>query len=228
MYSLVMVKFGSEPRSEPKPDPNLWFWFGCSPKLDHRFHSRFGLSPNPSEPVSTRKRIIKMSSLIVPSSSIVFSSWHCKMSSSIVPSFSPFTVFPPFYCAVHRPQMSTIVGADMPTPIVPSHPVMLSALLLSVPPLGFVEPGHSKCDAAVGDPLSGSLTQGNQWTMLPHRSAMSSTTSDLGNAVRPNGTLKDASDMDWTFNTDEDLPFPSGIPQAPCQLPLVDLNQWKS
>jgi hypothetical protein len=41
-------------------------------------------------------------------------------------------------------------------------------------------------------------------TMLP------STTTDPGHAVRPDGTLKDASEIEWTFDADEDIPFPTG------------------
>ncbi|KAH9028309.1 hypothetical protein EDB84DRAFT_1563144 [Lactarius hengduanensis] len=37
---------------------------------------------------------------------------------------------------------------------------------------------------------------------------MSSTTSDLGQAVRPDGTLKDASEIVWTYDVDESTPFP--------------------
>ena len=34
--------------------------------------------------------------------------------------------------------------------------------------------------------------------------------SNLGDAVRPNGTLKDASEIVWNYDADESLPFPSG------------------
>ncbi|KAH9162047.1 hypothetical protein EDB89DRAFT_2080023 [Lactarius sanguifluus] len=37
---------------------------------------------------------------------------------------------------------------------------------------------------------------------------MSSTTSDLGQAVQPDGTLKDASEIIWSYNVDELTPFP--------------------
>ncbi|KAH9013537.1 hypothetical protein EDB85DRAFT_2158120 [Lactarius pseudohatsudake] len=37
---------------------------------------------------------------------------------------------------------------------------------------------------------------------------MSSTTSDLGQAVRPDGTLKDASEIVWSYDVDESTPFP--------------------
>jgi hypothetical protein len=40
--------------------------------------------------------------------------------------------------------------------------------------------------------------------------SMSSFTPDLGNAVHPNGTLKDASEISWSFDADESIPFPSG------------------
>jgi hypothetical protein len=33
--------------------------------------------------------------------------------------------------------------------------------------------------------------------------------SSLGHALRPDGTLKDVSEMTWTFDADETLPFPS-------------------
>jgi hypothetical protein len=33
--------------------------------------------------------------------------------------------------------------------------------------------------------------------------------SSLGHALRPDGTLKDASEMTWSFDADETLPFPS-------------------
>ena len=33
---------------------------------------------------------------------------------------------------------------------------------------------------------------------------------DLGDAVRPDGTLKDASEINWAFNADESIPFPAG------------------
>jgi hypothetical protein len=38
---------------------------------------------------------------------------------------------------------------------------------------------------------------------------MSSTLSSLGPALQPDGTLKDASELLWSYNTDEALPFPS-------------------
>ena len=38
---------------------------------------------------------------------------------------------------------------------------------------------------------------------------MSSTSLDLGHAVRSDGTLKDASEMEWTYDADESTPFPS-------------------
>jgi hypothetical protein len=37
-----------------------------------------------------------------------------------------------------------------------------------------------------------------------------STTTDPGHAVRPDGTLKDASEIVWTYDADDDIPFPSG------------------
>src|ERR1700677_1750857 len=39
---------------------------------------------------------------------------------------------------------------------------------------------------------------------------MSPFTSNLGDAVRPDGTLKDASEIIWTYDADESVPFPSG------------------
>jgi hypothetical protein len=38
---------------------------------------------------------------------------------------------------------------------------------------------------------------------------MSSTNPDLEHAVRPDGTLKDASEIRWTYDEDESIPFPS-------------------
>lgn len=37
-----------------------------------------------------------------------------------------------------------------------------------------------------------------------------SSTTDPGHAVRPDGTLKEASEIVWTYDADEDIPFPSG------------------
>jgi hypothetical protein len=39
---------------------------------------------------------------------------------------------------------------------------------------------------------------------------MSLFASDLGDAVQPDGTLKDASEIVWSYDTDELIPFPSG------------------
>jgi hypothetical protein len=39
---------------------------------------------------------------------------------------------------------------------------------------------------------------------------MTSTTSDPGHAVGPSGALKDTSEMVWTYDEDESIPFPSG------------------
>jgi hypothetical protein len=39
---------------------------------------------------------------------------------------------------------------------------------------------------------------------------MSSFAPDLGDAVRPDGTLKDASEMTWSFDADDSIPFPLG------------------
>ena len=39
---------------------------------------------------------------------------------------------------------------------------------------------------------------------------MSPSLSALGDAVQPNGTLKDASEILWQYDEDESLPFPSG------------------
>jgi hypothetical protein len=38
---------------------------------------------------------------------------------------------------------------------------------------------------------------------------MTLTTPDLGHAVGPGGTLKDASEMAWTYDEDKSIPFPS-------------------
>ena len=45
---------------------------------------------------------------------------------------------------------------------------------------------------------------------------MSPTSSHLGEAVRPDGTLKDASEIEWVFDPDDSLPFPqaSGDPSG--------------
>ena len=45
---------------------------------------------------------------------------------------------------------------------------------------------------------------------------MASTSSYLGDAVRPDGTLKDASEIEWSFDADETVPFPltSGDPSG--------------
>ena len=45
---------------------------------------------------------------------------------------------------------------------------------------------------------------------------MSPTSSHLGEAVRPDGTLKDASEIKWAFDPDDSLPFPqaSGDPSG--------------
>jgi hypothetical protein len=40
--------------------------------------------------------------------------------------------------------------------------------------------------------------------------SMSSFAPDLGDAVRPDGTLKDASEISWSFDADDSIPFPSG------------------
>ena len=38
----------------------------------------------------------------------------------------------------------------------------------------------------------------------------SSSAPDLGDAVRPDGTLKHASEINWAFDADESIPFPAG------------------
>ena len=43
---------------------------------------------------------------------------------------------------------------------------------------------------------------------------MSSFAPDLGDAVRPDGTLKDASEIDWSFDPDDSIPFPSHNPSG--------------
>jgi hypothetical protein len=40
---------------------------------------------------------------------------------------------------------------------------------------------------------------------------MSSLAPELGDAVRPDGTLKDASEIIWSYDADESIPFPLGI-----------------
>ncbi|KAF8264611.1 hypothetical protein EI94DRAFT_1805597 [Lactarius quietus] len=40
---------------------------------------------------------------------------------------------------------------------------------------------------------------------------MSSTSLDHGHAVHSDGILKDASEIQWTYNADEALPFPTGM-----------------
>ena len=42
--------------------------------------------------------------------------------------------------------------------------------------------------------------------------------SNLGDAVRPDGTLKDASEIVWNYDADESLPFPSGGDSAPASV----------
>ena len=37
----------------------------------------------------------------------------------------------------------------------------------------------------------------------------SSAPSDLGDAIRPNGTLKDVSEMMWSYDADDTIPFPT-------------------
>jgi hypothetical protein len=39
---------------------------------------------------------------------------------------------------------------------------------------------------------------------------MSSLAPELGDAVRPDGTLKDASEIIWSYDADESIPFPLG------------------
>ena len=41
-----------------------------------------------------------------------------------------------------------------------------------------------------------------------HQGIMSSIASNLGDAVRSNGTLKDASEIIWSYDADETIPFP--------------------
>ena len=43
---------------------------------------------------------------------------------------------------------------------------------------------------------------------------MSSSTPQLGDAVRPDGTLKDASEIDWSFDPDDLIPFPLDHPSG--------------
>jgi len=41
---------------------------------------------------------------------------------------------------------------------------------------------------------------------------MSASDSAAGHAVRPDGRLKDTSEMEWTYDKDESIPFPSSTP----------------
>ena len=43
---------------------------------------------------------------------------------------------------------------------------------------------------------------------------MSSSTDNLGDAVRSDGTLKDASEIVWSYDADDSIPFPSGSTAA--------------
>ena len=43
---------------------------------------------------------------------------------------------------------------------------------------------------------------------------MSSFAPDLGDAVQPDGMLKDVSKIDWSFNPDDSIPFPSDNPSG--------------
>ncbi|KAH9160750.1 hypothetical protein EDB89DRAFT_1914437 [Lactarius sanguifluus] len=56
---------------------------------------------------------------------------------------------------------------------------------------------------------------------------MSSTASDPGHAVQPDGTLKDASEIDWFFDADESTHFPldnvSGVCRTAC---VPHPSQW--
>jgi hypothetical protein len=40
---------------------------------------------------------------------------------------------------------------------------------------------------------------------------MPSSSSELGDALRPDGTLKDASEINWSFDADDSLPFPEDL-----------------
>jgi hypothetical protein len=44
---------------------------------------------------------------------------------------------------------------------------------------------------------------------------MSSFAPDVGDAVRPDGTLKDASEINWSYDADESIPFPSDNASGP-------------
>ncbi|KAH9162062.1 hypothetical protein EDB89DRAFT_1913507 [Lactarius sanguifluus] len=52
---------------------------------------------------------------------------------------------------------------------------------------------------------------------------MSSTTPNLGDAVRPDGSLKDASEIPWSFDADETIPFPSDTSRPPSRAPAAVL-----
>src|ERR1700761_8328857 len=43
---------------------------------------------------------------------------------------------------------------------------------------------------------------------------MSSSTDNLGDAVRSDGTLKDASEIVWSYDADDSVPFPTGSTSA--------------
>ncbi|KAH9166195.1 hypothetical protein EDB89DRAFT_1910849 [Lactarius sanguifluus] len=52
---------------------------------------------------------------------------------------------------------------------------------------------------------------------------MSSITHNLGDAVRPDGSLKDASEIPWSYDADETIPFPSDISRPPSRAPAAIL-----
>ena len=52
---------------------------------------------------------------------------------------------------------------------------------------------------------------------------MSSLAPDIGDAVCPDGTLKDASEMTWNYDADDSIPFPSGDQFCVQNLPIAPL-----
>ncbi|KAH9160511.1 hypothetical protein EDB89DRAFT_1914688 [Lactarius sanguifluus] len=52
---------------------------------------------------------------------------------------------------------------------------------------------------------------------------MSSTTPNLGDAVRPNGSLKDTSEIPWSFDANKTIPFPSDTSCPPSHAPAAIL-----
>jgi hypothetical protein len=53
---------------------------------------------------------------------------------------------------------------------------------------------------------------------------MSSLAPELGDAVRPDGTLKDASEIIWSYDTDESILFPLGSTSGSHSIPSTRLS----